>query len=596
MKKVWGYILFYMMFALLGCGEENGGVHKTTTYQELKGGRFEGGTFRLNENEYFHDLFPHAIIDATGSRIGYQIYEGLVKFNPHDLSIEPGIAKNWEKDSSGTLYTFHLRENVYFHRAPFFDNKEERKVTAQDFKFCFELLCSDHSHDAGYEQTFKGVVKGAEKYHKASRDTPPSYGVSGIKVLDDYTLQIKLKKPFAPFIYLLASPFTAVFPPQAYKARGFDMRIGTGPFRLDTLIANKKVVLLQNQDYYKYDKFGNQLPYLDTIEVSFLPSKEKEVMAFKKGQLDMIYQLPTEAIIEVLETKKNAPQHKRYIQQRTPEMSVEYYGFLTSKKIFSNKKIRKAFNYAIDREYICDKVLGGEVYAPAQHGITPPTIKGYDISTIKGYHFDTTKARELLAKAGYEQGKNFPIITLDVNAGGGRNLKVAKAVKKQLKDHLNVTVKINKLSLNEKIRKTKHGQSQFWRTGWIADYPHPQNFLMLLYGGNVPATTDTTSFPNTTRYSSNVFDKLYKKGLRATTTEKSYKYFRRAEQKAIKEAPVIPLWYEESYRILQPYVRHFPNNAMQYRDFTKVWFDFKWEQKEKGASGKQGSKTAFLYY
>jgi peptide/nickel transport system substrate-binding protein len=592
MQKVWGYLWLGVLILVLACNGGRSPMKDQTSYEKIRGNRYYGGVFNINESEYFHSLFPHEVIHAAGGRVADQIYEGLVRFNPLDLSIQPAIAKSWEKDTSGTIYTFKLREDVLFHDDECFETEEARRVTAQDFKYCFELLCRQHGNNAGFSQTFQDNVIGANRYYEASKDGKPEFDLEGVKVINDYTLQIHLNEPFAPFIYMLASPFTAVFPKEAYEKYGAKMRIGTGPFILEQLEPNKKVTLKRNPDYYRHDKFGNQLPYLDSVHVSFMPDKEQEVQAFNKGDLDMVYNLPTESIIRILETKKNAPEHKKYIKQRTPEMSVQYYEFLTSEGIFKDKRIRKAFNYAIDRSLIVNKVLEGEAYAPGSHGITPPTIKGYDVSQIEGYSLDTTKAKKLLAKAGYKNGEGFPEITLDVNSGGGMNIPVAEEIKRQLKQHLNIEITLNKLSLNQKIKKTKNGESRFWRSGWIADYPHPQNFLMLLYSKGVPETLDEPSFPNTSRYKNQEFDRLYQKGIHTNTIEKSYGYFLQAEQLAMREAPFIILWYEEGYRILQPYVRHFHNNAMQYRDYSKVWFDFEWKQNTSSQKSKGKRPTS----
>jgi len=156
----------------------------------------------------------------------------------------------------------------------------------------------------------------------------------------------------------------------------------------------------------------------------------------------MVYQLSTEDIIELLEVgfgERGAG--KEYQQQRTAEMIVQYYDFLNTGSVFEDVNVRKAFCYAVDRKLILYKILEGEADAAGLNGVVPPVFSGYDAHQVKGYDLDVKKARQYLARAGYPNGKGFPEITLNLNLGGGRNLKVAIEVIRQLKENLNVEIK-----------------------------------------------------------------------------------------------------------------------------------------------------------
>ena len=114
----------------------------TTEKRVAKGDREYGGVFKLNERDEFQTLFPYAIIDAVSHRIAGQIYEGLIKLNTRDLSIEPRIATSWEVGAEGKVYTFHLKKGVMFHDDSCFPDGKGREVKASDFKYSFELLCT----------------------------------------------------------------------------------------------------------------------------------------------------------------------------------------------------------------------------------------------------------------------------------------------------------------------------------------------------------------------------------------------------------------------------------------------------------------------
>lgn len=585
MRKITGFSCLALLL-LASCNGGRQTESKETAFKQALGSKYYGGVLRINESEQIRSLFPHTIVDVISARIAGQIYEGLFRFNSISLDVEPCLLESWEKDSSGTVYTFRLKQGVHFHDNDCFQGGKGREVTAQDFKYCFDMLCTKSADNAGFNQTFKGVVKGADECYAGSSKE----GVSGIQAVDEHTLRIELNHPYALLVNILASPFTSVFPKEAYQKYGNKMTVGTGPFMLAAAEKDGPVELKRNPHYYRFDNFGNQLPFLDAVQVTFLKNKQEEVDAFIKGNMDVLYQPSTDDIIRIEEASRE--KQEKFVRQRTPEMITQYYEFLCQNSVFSNKNVRKAFNMAIDREMIVNKVLQGDAYGAGMNGVTPPAFNGYDITRIQGYKPNVPEAKKLLAQAGYPEGKNFPKLTLDVNRGGGRHLKVAEEIKRQLKENMNIDLEINELSLNDKIEKARKGRSEFFRSGWAADYPHPQNFLMLFYGKDVPSDTIGESYPNTSRYVNPKFDELYDKAIRSSVQEDAYKYLMEAENLMMEDAAVLVLWYEESYRLLQPYVMNFPKNPMELRDFSEVWlnYDVIKKQGEKKGGEEQASK------
>jgi oligopeptide transport system substrate-binding protein len=287
----------------------------------------------------------------------------------------------------------------------------------------------------------------------------------------------------------------------------------------------------------------------------------------------MMYRLPTDHIIDILEeVNQKKGDYGQYQLQRTPEMATHFLSFLNTGKIFKDKNIRKAFSYAIDRKRILEYVLNGEGYAAATYGITPVDIfKNYNVKGIKGYDLNADSARYFLKKAGYPDGKGFPKLKLELNSDGERNVAVAEEIQKQLKDNLNITLELEIVPFAQLVENMIGGKSDFFRGGWIADYPNPENFLWFFYGKNVPKDPAAQSYPNMMRYVNPQFDMHYEAGLKAKTEEEAYKHFMEAENIMIQDAPIMVLWYDEGYRLLQNYVKSFPNNSMQYRDFSKVY-------------------------
>ncbi len=550
--------------------------------KEAKGGKVYGGTLRINETDQYQTLFPTAITDIASAHLAAQVYEGLVKFNAKDLTIIPSVAEKWEVDEAGTTYTFHLKKGVMFQDDECFEGGKGREVKAADFKYSFELLCTDSKDNSNFSATFQDRVVGANDFFAASKGKPTG-NLAGVKVIDDYTLSLSLTAPSASFVYALASPAASVVAKEAVEKYGADAKVGTGPFAFVQNTGNDKVILKRNNNYHGTDSLGNQLPFLDSIVISFLPTKKQELDKFENGDLAMVIGLPSESIKDLVESQISNFQNKppKFILERSPEMATQYYEFNLTKEPFNNIKVRQAFCYAIDRNKIVEDVLKGEAYGPGINGLCPPSFKGYDISKIQGYDFDAAKAKKLLAEAGYPNGKNFPKVKIELNSGGSKNANVVLEIQKQLMEVLNVNVDFEVVPQKQKLEDQKFGRAEIFRAAWIADFPSPENFLWTLYGATVPSDLTQPSYPNTPRYKSADFDKNFDAGKSAKNQEESYVSFMEAEKIMMKDAPVMVLWYEESYRLVKSNVHGIYSNPMRYRDYSSVYIkDVQPEAKE----------------
>lgn len=537
-----------------------------------KGDKVYGGTLRINETEQFLTLYPAGITDIGSAHIANQIYEGLVKFNAKDLTVIPSLAEKWEVDAAGTTYTFHLKKGVMFQDNECFPDGKGREVKSSDFKYVFELLCTDSKENSNFAATFKDRVVGANKFFEASKGKPNG-SIDGIKTPDDYTISITLTSPSTSFLFALASPVTSVFAKEAYEKYGTDIKVGTGPFIYVENGSTDKALLKRNNNYHGVDSLGNQLPFLDSVIISFLPTKKQELDNFQNGNLDMVIGLPSESIKDMVESQIADFQNKppKYVLERSPEMASQYYEFNMTKEPFNNIKVRQAFCYAIDRNKIVEDVLKGEAYGPGVNGISPPSFKGYDITKLVGYDFDAEKAKKLLAEAGYPNGKGFPKVKIELNSGGAKNTNVVLEIQKQLMEVLNVNVDFEVVPQKQKMEDSKYARAEIFRAAWIADFPSPENFLWILYGATVPTDLNQPSYPNTPRYKNPEFDKLFDAGKSAKTQEEGYVDFLKAEQLLLNDAPVMMLWYDENYRLVKSNVHNLFSNPMRYRDYSQVY-------------------------
>ena len=577
-------VSFIFLFSFSSCiddndAEPNENNKASYSSRKAKGDKaVYGGVLNISEEESFRSIFPPEIVDAISAKIATQIHDGLVKFNSKDLSITSCIAKNWEIDSTETIYTFELRENVYFHDDPCFEKGSGPKVTAHDFKYTFELLCTK-----GFEGSYnllKNKIKGANEFYNGNAPE-----LEGIQVIDEHTLKIYLNEPLSSFIYTLAMPNTSVISKVAYEKYGVNLKIGAGAFKYtepDNELTD--VYLVSNNNYFLEDSYGNKLPYLDSIHFHFNESKMIELELFKQKKLSLIHGLPPTKIVEVFAEKsynftETPPQ---WIVEHDPELVTQYYEFNSLIPPFNDIRVRKAFNYAINKDKILRNTLNNQG-AVGSKGITPNVqlFNKYDFNKINGYEYNPELAKKLFAEAGYPNGKNFPNVRLELNLGGNTHLLVAEEIQHQLNAVLNIWIEFEQVSFNDKIEHSKYGKSEIFRSAWVADYPSPESFLSIFYGGNVPEDSwnneeksfNKPSYPNTMRFKNEKFDALYLKGIKTKNSNESKRFelFAEAEKIMMGQAPVIILWYQENYTLFHSDIRNFHYNSMEHFDFSNVY-------------------------
>lgn len=576
MKKIFiPLIAAAFSIGIASCTDDKKDNH---TGEEAKGGVYLGGVMRLNEVEAFKSLNPIAVNEIYGFHIGTQLFEGLVKFEQKNLDIVPAISHRWESNENQTEWTFYIRKGVKFHDDACFADGKGREMTTEDVKFCFDKLCTADPNNAQFDVTFKDRVVGANEAFEASK-SGKNIGVSGVKVVNDSTIKISLVSPFAGFLNVIAMPGCWIYPKEALEKYGLDLRIhpvGTGPFQLETVKEGEVLIMKRNPNYYGVDKDGNRLPYLDGVKYTFIREKKAEILEFKSGNLDMVYRLPVEVFHDIMGDLENAKDRKTDFQiLNSPAFNTNYIGFNCTSPAFQKKEVRLAFNYAIDRQKIANFTIQGEGTS-ADYGMVPYVEAfekdGYNFKGLNGYKFDPVKAKELLKQAGYPDGKGFPKITLQINSGGGdRNILVAEVVQKMLKENLNIDININTVPFAEHIEQITAGKSDMFRFAWIADYPDPETFLTLFYGKHLPANPAEKSFINMFRFKNARFDSIFAASFLEPDKTKRYALLSKAEQIVLDEAPFMPIFYDDNYRLEQLNVRNFPENPMNYMDLSVVY-------------------------
>lgn len=527
-----------------------------------------GGTFVMAENFPIASIYPISTTNQVEALVVGQIHESLLRLDAKTLEVVPGLAEKWEISKDGKTITFHLVKGAHFQDDKCYSDGKGPEITAKDVKFTLELLATKTDDNYQFSTILKDRLVGVNDFFDKK-----SKSISGVKIIDDYTIALELVNPSLSFMKLLANPSAAIINETAFKAYGKDLKTGAGPFMYDISSTPEKLVLVKNPNYFRKDSLGFVLPYLDTVIVQIMPSIEDGLSSFENGKIDLINTLPSLRVKDVVEKniKEFVSHPPKSLLHREPEMLSQFYVFNTKQKPFDNASVRQAINYAIDREKLVDNVLQGQAIGAAVHGITPNTFSGYDIKKIKGYSLDIEKAKKLLSDAGYPNGKGFPEVRILVNSGNSRNSSVAVELQKQLKEHLNINVNFESLPNIQKYELQMHGKSDIYRDAWVADFSSPESFLSLFVGDDVPADSSAASFPNTSRYQNPTFDLYFKKGRDSNIRDSSFANFMRAEQILMDDAVIIPLWYEGSYRLLTNNVKGLSLNAMRYYDLTKTY-------------------------
>ena len=350
-------------------------------------------------------------------------------------------------------------------------------------------------------------------------------------------------------------------------------------------IKSNEIILTKNEHYYQKDKNGCQLPYLDTLEFVIIPSKLAILEDFESGRTQLITAIPTNKITQMLEGRLSDfnSQPPLFVLNNTAQFVSSYYVFNMLDKRLQDKRVRQAFNYALNREKLGQVVLRNQYFELGYYGVVPPIrnfFRGYDFDGVrsKGYVYNPEKAKKLLAEAGYPDGKGFGSIDIrfDVN---DLNAAVADEIAQQFKNVLGINVVIDGSEYKQLSNDYDNGNGSIFRYTWTADYGSPESFLLNFYGKYVPASEKEMSPINIGRFKDAVFDKLLEKARDESNIAKQRQLFSDAEKHLIEQAPVIPLWYHGDIQISYSKVRNLLFNPLAQFTFKEVYLK-EWTKEE----------------
>ncbi|MFT5857992.1 MAG: oligopeptide transport system substrate-binding protein [Flavobacteriaceae bacterium] len=559
------FAIFTLSLLIFSCDEK-----------ETQQFEYSGGSVAMALDNEPTTYIPRKVLDYYSSTVLTQINEGLVGIDPKTTKIVPKLALSWTKSDNGKVYVFTLRDDVYFHPHDAFKSKADRLMTAEDVLMSIEMGCAvgqDGEDPATYSFLLKGTVMGAEEYHAGSAKS-----ISGVTI-DGNTVRIELLHEDHNFLNKLANVNAAIGSITIIEGGHETDVIGTGPFKYSDYVQGEhtSLTLTKNEDYYLKDDAGNALPYLDSLVFFFQSRKLEQLEMFEQGKTDLIIGLPTSRITRMLEGRIEDFNSKppKLILANNPLLESNYYYFNLADERFKDPRVRKAFNYAVNKKALGQDILRNQYYDLGDYGITPPisrAMKGYDFTSIKeaGYNYDPEKAKQLLAEAGYPEGEGFGSVELRFNINETHSA-IADEFAKQIYRVLGINVNIDGSSFSQLTEDGATGKGDIFRSGWSADYPSPETFLMNFYGGYLPEDSTEASHINKARYRNPVFDQFYKKAIESKKMTDQMKYFSKAEIALLEDPPLIPLWYTGDIEITYSYLRNFHFNSLNLFNFTEVY-------------------------
>ena len=508
--------------------------------------------FHYNQPEGISSLDPAFAKNQANMWAVHQLYNTLVETND-SLLPAPSLASRWEISDDRRVYTFFIRNDVYFHPDAAFSDSQSRRLTAYDVEYSFKRLVSKETASPG-AWVFNGKVD-------------PEMGFTA---LNDSVFQLKLIRPYNPILGILSMQYCSVVPKEAVAYYGANFRkhpCGSGPFRFNAWEEGQALILLKNDRYFEHDSKGQRLPYLDAVKVSFLDSKASEFLEFQQGRLDFINDIDASFKDEVL-TKKGELRKDwegKIILQKHAYLTIEYLGILVDSanaiveaSPLRIKKIRQAINYGFDRRKMM-MYLRNSIGFPAESGFIPVGLPSFDSNAVKGYHYDPKKAAALLTEAGFPDGKGLPtikLLTVPVYA------ELANFIARELQE-IGIPVQVEAIQKSLLLEQTAKSQAGFFRASWIGDYPDAENFLNVFLGKN-PAP------PNYTRFKNAVYDDLFAKAMAEPDMSAQKRLYQQMDQLVINEAPVVPLWYDMVIHLVNPRVVNFLPNSLNLLELRQV--------------------------
>lgn len=454
-------------------------------------------------------LDPAQITGQLDGRLASALFEGLVTRDSTGRLV-PGIAERWEISPDGKTYTFHLRRATWSNGDP---------LTAYDFYHSWRRALHPKTASPYAEVFF--AIQGAEDFHQGRID---DFSKVGIRVIHPYSLEVQLIHPTAYFLDLVA--FVTYLPVHIPSLEQYGDQVwrpgrlvSNGAYILESWRINDRVRLLRNENYWRKET------------VAF-----RRVDALAVHQANTAFNLYSTGQADLILDRGLVPSHFAYKLigradcHVAPILATMFIRFNVTRAPFNQPEVRRALHLAIDKHRIVNRVT--RMGEPVARHLTPPGFEGYQAPL--GPEFDPFAARELLARAGFPGGRDFPRITYLFN-DSELNKQIAEQLQAMWQENLGITVELQSMEWSRYLDALNRLDYDCARSSWIGDYPDPNTFLDCFVSGRGQ---------NRTGWSHPEYDALLHQAAHTLDPQQRFDLLRRAEKiLVVDEMPIAPLYF-----------------------------------------------------
>lgn len=511
--------------------------------------------FRFNLTAEPETVDPGLVSEIGAETVTKQIFAGLMRYKP-DLTVEPALAQKWEASADAKSYTFTLRDSKWSDGTP---------VTAADFDYAIKRLldpklASKYAH-------FLYDLKGAEEYNTAlgTKDNPKRpddatlaqlRDAVGVKAVDAKTLRFELANAASYFLNMLAQGNLSPVKKDVVDKFGDKWTepgniVSNGPFVLKGWTRGSKAVLERNPNYY------DTKPTLERIEITFMSDDATAYAAFQRGELDVSSNIPDALVPQI---RQDASLSKSILQDNM--LRTNFLGFNVKAKPFDDKRVRQAFQMGVDTKTLNDKVLNG-IHRPAKSFI-PMGMAGYQADL--GFDFNPAKGKQLLAEAGYPDGKGFPKVTAAYATSTANKLRM-EFIQAQIKENLGLDIELENVEPKTFGSRLSSDTPHIFSMGFASDYPHPNDWLRVVW--------ETGAGSNFSKWSNKNFDDLVRKAAAEPDQKKQLDTYAQAQKILVDEAPALWLFFQGRFRLVKPWVMNLTTTPQDPSVGAYFWRDIK---------------------
>ena len=468
---------------------------------------------------------PAFATDIRTGKIISLVYDNLVRFD-NEMNLVPALAQQWTVDLTGRKYTFIIRNNAHFH--------DGSQLTVLDIAKSFQRVLDPST--ASPQTWLLDRIAGAKDFMNGKENF-----LRGLKISNDSTLVIELDNPFAPFIQYLAMPATAIINIKDSKSLS-QAPSGSGPWKLEKWERDGEIILSKNENYW------DKPPKAERMRIRILSEVMTQSAEFEAGSLD---------ILEVPQSEMDYWNQYKYNKLDVDELNIWYVGMNCSRPPFNDVRLRRAMNYAIDREKIIYILLNNA--ATLANGPIPPQLLN-EISEPR-YEYNPNRAIRLLQEAGFDKGLHSELFV----AGGSGMFHVLEALQSDW-EKVGIIIDIKRSDWNVFKTSVREGKPDLYYLDWFADYPDGENFLYPLFHSK-------ESMTKRNRFYDPEIDAIIEKIQQLTNQSERQQLLETANKMVADAAPWVFLWHSKTTYLTQKWISEFqPSsifNANRYMKITK---------------------------